>query len=275
MMPYSQEATQSFAKQIFAFLQIKEENHVLEITLNRPEKKNALNPTMVNELAYALSYAHHNRDVRAVVLAANGTIFCAGADLKAFMAKNTETTSTIPAPTAEVVIGNLFKNLHRPCIAKMNAPLYAGGHLLVCGCTHVVATPAVSFSLPEVKRGLWPMQVMQSLLAIMPARKMLDWCMRAYKIDAEEAQQLGLVSHLVNDVEELDKRVNELVADIVSKAPAAIKLGLQAYQELQNIKADEAHGYLKKMLGEVLQTQDAMEGIMAFQQKRAPVWKGK
>src|SRR3972149_2507358 len=117
-MIYTAGQTSKFNNQKFAHLLIDEKTHVLTITLNRPEKKNAMNPVMINEIAYALSYAHYNNDIWAVVIAANGDVFCSGADLKSFSGQTEETVSTVPEPVSEIVLGNVFNGLHKPCIAK-------------------------------------------------------------------------------------------------------------------------------------------------------------
>lgn len=270
-MVYSAEQTRDFAQQKFAFLLVEQTDHCLNLTLNRPAQKNALHPVLVNELAFALSYAHHNSDIWVVVLAATGNVFCAGADLKAFM-QSDDIPSSIPVPAEQVIIGDLFKQLHKPCIANVHAPVYAGGLLLVGGCTHVVAAPSVTFALPEVKRGIFPFQVMESLLSIMPARKVLDWCMRAQTLTATDALEYGLVTQITDNTQQA---VADLVAEICQYAPLAINKGLKAYSEIQQMPAQERHRYLHTMLMETLSTEDAMEGIMAFQQKRPPIWKGK
>ena len=274
-MLYSYEQTTLLHQQTFAHLRVVESEHRLNLSLDRPEKKNALNPTLLNELAYALSYAHHQTNIRVVVLSANGSVFCAGADLKSFGSGNdSETRSTIPPPPQQPIIGDLFAQLHKPCIARLHAPVYAGGLLLVCGCLYVVATEATFFDLPEVKRGLFPMQVMQSLLQVMPARRVLDWCIRARRLYAPEALREGLVTHLAANDTELDTTIDDLCYDICQNSPAAIRMGLKAYDGLRSRTAAEAHAYLSDMLLQTLQTQDAIEGIKAFQQKRPPIWTG-
>lgn len=272
-MLYTAEQTNNISNHTFAHLLLKEENKTLTITLNRPEKKNALSPTLFRELAFALNYAHYSKNVWVVVIDASGDVYCAGADLKAFKGAEEETGSTIPVPPNEVVLGDIFNSLHKPCIAKVHAPVYAGGFLIVCGCTHVIASPNATFSLPEVKRGLFPFQVMQSMLNIMPARAALDFCIRAKTVDANEAEKLGLVSKVVA-LEKLEAEVQTLVDDILQYSPSAIRLGLKAFDELKNIPANEAHAYLKSMLGEAVKTKDAAEGIMAFSEKRKPNWTG-
>jgi enoyl-CoA hydratase/carnithine racemase len=98
MKLYTKEQSLALEQQIFAHLLVEQNGHVLTITLNRPEKKNAMNPVLFREIAYALHYAHFNHEVWVVVIQANGDIFCAGADLKAFLASGSETNSTIPEP---------------------------------------------------------------------------------------------------------------------------------------------------------------------------------
>ena len=272
-MLYTSEQLAELKNQTFAHLLVEEKNHLLTVILNRPEKKNALNPVLFNELAYALTYAHYNRETWGVVIAANGDVFCAGADLKAFSGVTEKATSTVPQANGEVVIGNVFNALHKPCIAKVHAPVYAGGFLIVCGCTHVIATTNATFSLPEVKRGLYPFQVMQSLLQIMPARAVLDLCIRAKTLTAIDAEKIGLVSKVVEQ-NKLEEEVQSLVNEIFQFSPSAIRLGLEAFDNLKNIPVAEAHSYLKQMLGECIQTEDAVEGMAAFIEKRKPIWKG-
>jgi enoyl-CoA hydratase/carnithine racemase len=272
-MLYNKEEALKFREYTFAHLLSEEKDHLLTLTLDRPEKKNALNPTLFKELAYALNYAHYNRDIWAVVIAAKGDVFCAGADLKAFAGQSEATTSTVPEPAAEIVIGDVFNELYKPCIAKVHAPVFAGGFLIVCGCTHVIASNHATFSLPEVKRGLFPFQVMYSMLQIMPPRQVLDFCMRAKSVSAVEAEKMGLVSKVVtSDI--LDEEVQSLVDDIFQYSPSAIRLGLQAYDDLKKLSGADAHKHMKKMLGEALQTEDAAEGLQAFMEKRKPVWRG-
>ncbi|MFN8285926.1 MAG: enoyl-CoA hydratase-related protein [Chitinophagales bacterium] len=273
-MLYTIDQIKTLKEQTFAHLLVEEKDHVLTLTLNRPDKKNALNEVLFREIAYALEYAHYTPEVWVVVLQANGDVFCAGADLKAFAGATSESISTVPMPNGEIAIGNVFNYLHKPCIAKVHAPVYAGGFLLICGCTHVVASNTAIFSLPEVKRGLWPFQVMQSMLNIMPARTIIDFCMRAKSLNAIEAEKIGLVSKAV-DPAKLNEEVQALVDDILQYSPSAIRLGLEAFELLRSTPQSEAHNRMKQMLSLTIQTEDAAEGIAAFMEKRKPVWKGK
>ncbi|MCB9033947.1 MAG: enoyl-CoA hydratase/isomerase family protein [Chitinophagales bacterium] len=273
-MLYRKEDISNFKEQHFAFLIVEENDHVLSITLNRPEKRNAFHMPLANELAYALAYAHYNNAIWSVIIKANGPTFCAGADLKAFAGDAiVENNSTIPMPKEMVKLGDEFNGLHKPCIAQVHADVYAGGFLMICGCTHVVAANTAKFGLPEVKRGIWPMQVMASLAPLMSARDLLDLCMCAKTIDANEAKRLGIVS-IVVEANDLEQTVQHLVDEIREQSPTAIRLGLQAFQEMQNLKHEAQHPYLHSMLMKVLSSKDAKEGLLAFKEKRAPNWTG-
>ncbi len=271
---YSKEQVANLHEYTFGYLLVEEKDHVLTLTLNRPEKKNAMNPVFMNEIVFALNHAKYNKDIWVVVLQANGDIFSAGADLKAFAGRGTEESgSTVPTPTDKVVLGDAFNSLYKPCIAKVHGNAYAGAFLLICGCTHVVASSNVTFSLPEVKRGIWPMQVMASLKPIVPARQLLDLCMRARTIYADEALTLGIATQVV-EPEALNTKVNDLVAELKTLSPTAIRMGLQAWNELKTVDEDKEHPYLLGMLQQILGTKDAAEGLQAFIEKRAPQWTG-
>jgi len=273
-MLYTQEQIANFSEQSFAYIIIEEKENVLTITLNRPDKRNAFHMPLANELAYALAYAHYNNAIWCVVLKANGPTFCAGADLKAFAGDDTtEKPSTIPMPKDMVKLGDEFNGLHKPCIAQVHGDVYAGGFLMIGGATHVIAVEGAKFGLPEVKRGIWPFQVMATLEPLMSARQLLDLCIRAKTLSAQEAKEIGLVSEVVN-AENLETRVSELVEDIKEQSPTAVRLGLKAFQEMKSKAAEDKHKYLHAMLMQCLQSKDAAEGLAAFKEKRKANWIG-
>ncbi|MCU0446188.1 MAG: enoyl-CoA hydratase-related protein [Microscillaceae bacterium] len=272
-MIFTHAQTAHLHTQTFAYIEVEEANHVLTIRLNRPQAKNAMSPTMVREYAFAMSYAHHHAHIWAVVFAARGDVWCAGADLKAMRGQEEANQSTIPMPEKDIVIGDLFAHIHKPVIAQVHAPVYAGGHLLIGGCTHVIATPKVFFALPEVKRGIFPFQVMDMLLKILPARKVLDWCITGGTMSAEQALTMGLVTELVEE-SRLEESVNQLISRIFENSPSAIRLGLKAFDEMRSVAEADKQAFLKWMLDQTIQTADAQEGLKAFAEKRAPNWTG-
>lgn len=271
MAYFESELVAKLHEQTFQFLIVEEANHTLTITLNRPDKKNALHPQMVNELAFAVEYANQNKEVWAVILKANGDVFCAGADLKAFQGVGEEINSSIPFPDEKVLINEFFNSLTKPCLAQVDHDVLAGGMLLMTGCNYVVAKPSVEFGLPEVKRGLFPFQVMSSLLEIMPARKVIDWCITGKRISANEALNDGLITHVTENTEE---KVNEILSTLFENSPNAIRLGLEAYKKLKEKDVKAENEYLFGMLIKAIGSKDAQEGILAFREKRNPNWIG-
>ncbi|MEO1258447.1 MAG: enoyl-CoA hydratase-related protein [Bacteroidota bacterium] len=268
---YTKEQTQNIHSQTFAFLEIKEADHVLTITLDRANKKNALHPQMVNEIAYAMHHAHFEKNIWVVVVQAKGNIFCAGADLKAMAGFIEENDSTISQPNGEVLIGEIFNKIHKPVIAKVTGDVYAGGFFFLAGSHVVVAQDDVKFGLPEVKRGLYPFQVMAALLKVMPARKVVDWCIRGYNLPVVEAEQYGLVSH-VSTQENIDAAVERIIDELKQNSPTAIKYGLEAFDKIRPAAAE--HKYLFGMLMKTIGTKDGQEGLKAFREKRKPEWTG-
>ena len=271
-MLYTADQTTQLPAEGFRYLLLSLDDHVLTITLNRPEKKNALHPPMLAELAFALAYAHYTSDVWLVVLAAAGDTFCVGMDLKALSDSKGETErASVPEPAGPVRLGELMAGLHKPCIARVQGPVYAGGFLLVGGSTYVIAAESATFSLPEVKRGLFPFQVLAVLLDIMPARTALDLCLRARTLSANDALAVGLVTDVV-PVDELDAAVLRLTAEMKQFSPTAIQFGLRAVQQLKNLPSDEQQVFLYEQFQQLQQTPDAQEGMAAFVEKRKARW---
>lgn len=271
-MLYTAEQTARLPVEGFRYVLTSLNDHVLTITLNRPEKKNALNPTMLNELAFMLAHAHYTADVWVVVLAASGDTFCAGMDLKS-LSLGDNAVASISEPSGPVRLGELMASLHKPCIARVQGAVYAGGFLLVGGSTYVIAAESATFTLPEVKRGLFPFQVLAILLDIMPARTALDLCLRAKTLTATDALGIGLATNVVS-TSELDVAVAQLADELKQFSPTAIQAGLRVYQQLKNLPSSEQQAFLYEQFVRLQQTPDAKEGMAAFLEKRKPNWTG-
>ena len=258
---------------VFEATEITIDGHVLSITLNRPEKRNAINTVMGNEIAYALSYALQEKNIRVVVIKAKGKVFCAGGDLATMSGKVAETTSTVPKIGGFDSISSLIRNLNKPVICKIQGSVYAGALLMVTNATHAIAVDDAKFAAPEIKRGIWPFMVMAGLFRVMPKRQGLDFIMRGEAIDAMTAEKYGLITQAVPK-DELDLRVDELANDIANLPPNTMKMGLEAYNQQDSMSFDEAIPYLNEQLKECLKSEDAKEGITAFFEKRQPTWIG-
>ena len=241
-------------------------NNILTITLNRPEKKNALNNVMMNELNYAFAYAKQESSIRVVVVAAEGNIFCAGADLT-----RTKSESNVPKLKNNDDISLSLRHLYKPVICKIQGSVYAGALLIVSNSTHAIAVKEAEFSAPEIHRGLWPFMVMAGLFRVMPKRAGLDFIMRGQPIDAYKAEKFGLINQSVNK-EHLDETVNSLAKELASLAPETMQFGLEAYEKQDSKSFNEALPYLQEQIAKCFEGKDAKEGISAFLEKRKPNW---
>ena len=250
----------------FQATKIKIENNILTITLNRPEKKNALNNVMMNEICYALSYAKQERDIRVVIIGAEGDVFCAGADLR-----REQSESNVPKIEGSDDISLLIRHLYKPVICQIQGSVHAGALLMVTNCTHAIAVESAKFSAPEILRGVWPHMVMAGLFRVMPKRAGLDFCMRGQAIDANKAKEWGLINESV-PADELESAVNELAKDLANLAPGTMQFGLEAYVNQDAMDFDDALPYLAKKSAETFAGPDAQEGIAAFLEKREPNW---
>ena len=275
MLFFKEEDVAKFDTVQFLYIKTFLKGNIFELTLSRPEKRNAFTPTMASEIAFSLAYAKSKIDIRCVIIKAEGPIFCAGADLNAFHDPTADQKNqTLPESIEEVRLGDAFASLHKPCIAQVEGSVFAGGFLIICGCTFVISVPDANFSLPEVKRGIWPMQVMASLLDIIPKRKILEMSITGKSYSAEEAKSFGLVTQIA-EKEVIEYEVNKLADLICSNAPYAIKSGMEAFQKISDIAENDRHNYLKAQLNKLLKSEDAKEGTAAFKEKRNPIWKGK
>jgi enoyl-CoA hydratase/carnithine racemase len=241
-------------------------NNIMTITLNRPEKKNALNNVMMNELNYALAYAKQESSIRVVVIAAEGNIFCAGADLT-----RTKSESNVPKLKNNDDISLSLRHLYKPVICKIQGSVYAGALLIVSNSTHAIAVKEAEFSAPEIHRGLWPFMVMAGLFRVMPKRAGLDFIMRGQPIDVSKAEKFGLINQSVNK-EHLDEAVNSLAKELASLAPETMQFGLEAYEKQDSKSFNEALPYLQEQIAKCFEGKDAKEGISAFLEKRKPNW---
>src|ERR1700744_551049 len=183
------------------------------ITINRPEKRNAMNADVISRLAKGYRDAHDDKDVRVIVLTGTGDkAFCAGADLQNTGAAFAADFSKPNVPYADLL--RLSQNATKPAIARVAGVCMAGGMGLLCMTDMAVAADHVIFGLPEVKVGVFPMQVLALLQAIAPPRLINEWALTGEPFDARAAQEAGLLNYAV-PAEELDAKWDGLINRIV------------------------------------------------------------
>jgi enoyl-CoA hydratase/carnithine racemase len=247
---------------------------VARLTINRPERRNALSWSVVGELRRRVAEARVDPAVRVLVLTGAGDrAFCAGADLSGMAAG----AGYLDLHDARGELASLFGalwDLGKPTIARVRGFALAGGMGLALACDLVVAADDARFGTPEIDVGLWPYMITVPLVRSMPPKKALELMMTGRRVDAAEAERIGFVTTVV-PVDELDAAVDELAATLAAKSPAVMRLGRTAFYAVWDQAADEALRYLHPLLTVTTSTEDAAEGIAAFAEKRPPVWKGR
>jgi len=243
------------------------------ITINRPDKRNALNGDVIAGITQGYREAHDDTDVRVIVLTGAGDkAFCAGADLQNSGAAFSFDFSKPNVDYADLL--RLAQNATKPAIARVGGACMAGGMGLLCMTDMAVAADHVVFGLPEVKVGVFPMQVMALLQRIAPPRLINEWALTGEPFDAKAAQAAGLLNHVV-PAAELDARVEWLIGRLVDKSPTAIRRGKYAMRAIAAMSFDQAIAYTESQIALLAMTEDAKEGLKAFAEKRKPVWPGK
>lgn len=256
----------------FAYVSFRLEQHHLTICLDRRQKKNAINEIVKRELGLLMTYAANDSEVWTVSIEAKGTVFSAGADLSTFLGKkDLNSGSTVPEELNEIIIGDLFSQLNKPCLAIIEGDVYAGGFLLFSMCTHVFANETIQFTLSEVHRGIWPFQVMAALLRHLPDKFVLQWCMEGTTMTAQKLMEKGLIDELITNADR-DKKKQDWIDRLHRGAPTAIQLGISSYEALNKVQESDRHAFLNQCLQQCVQTPNAIEGMMAFREKRQPNW---
>src|ERR1700710_977941 len=243
------------------------------ITIHRPEKRNAINGDVIAGISKGYRDAHADAAVRVIVLTGAGDkAFCAGADLQHTGAAFAKDFARPNVDYADLL--RLSQNATKPSIARVGGVCMAGGMGLLCMTDMAIAADHVIFGLPEVKVGVFPMQVMVLLQSIAPRRLVNEWALTGEPFDAKSAQSAGLLNYVV-PAAELDAKIDWLISRIVDKSPTAIRRGKYAMRAIASMSFDKSIAYTESQSALLAMTEDAKEGLKAFAEKRKPSWPGK
>jgi enoyl-CoA hydratase/carnithine racemase len=247
---------------------------VATITLNDPDTRNALSPELLGGLISAFEQARDAQDVRCVVLASSHErTFSSGAALGGFSAD---------APLVEKHFGSerfvgLFKligQLGKPTVCAARGHVLAGALGIVLACDLIVAGEGATFGTPEINIGTFPFMIMALIYRNVPRKKANELLLLGERWDAQQALAAGIVNKVVPD-DQLDAAVAEWAGKLASKSPVIMRLGKEAMRRQLDMPLDDALDYLRAQLSLALSTEDIVEGVTAFFEKREPQWKGR
>jgi len=254
-------------------LSISNTGGVCTLTLNRPEVRNAFNDEVIQQLKAAFESVGENSDVRAVVLAAEGPAFCAGADLNWMrrMADYTRDENLADAGQLAAMLKAIYE-CPKPTIAAVQGDVFAGGMGLVAACDMAVSVRTATYCLSEVKLGLIPATISPYVIRAMGARAAHRYFLTAERFSAEEAHRIGFVHELV-DADALDAKVAELAAALVSASPAAVRACKRLVQDVAEREIDAALiAATVEGIADIRASDEGREGVASFLQKRKPAW---
>ena len=252
-------------------LAIEQRGPVAHWTLNRPEKRNALSRHLLSELEQAITRVATDETVRVVVLAAKGTVFCAGHDLAEMTDCPEQEYRDLFALCSRVMLG--LRRLPQPVIARVQGTATAAGCQLVAACDLAVAAEEATFATPGVKIGLFCTTPMVPLVRAVPTKSALEMLLTGKPITSRRALELGLVNRVV-PASGLDEAVKEFADAICMTSPLTIRLGKKAFYEQLGQSEEAAYEQAVSVMTKNALAHDAQEGMKAFLQKRRPIWKG-
>jgi enoyl-CoA hydratase/carnithine racemase len=247
----------------------------LWLTIDREERRNALNESVLDGLRAGVTQADQATEIRAVVITGAGEkAFCAGGDLK----PNAEGDpfGIDPAERDNPVV-KLFRAMvgsRVPVIARVNGHALAGGFGLVCACDFAIVADHARLGVPEARIGIFPLMILPFMLRTVPRRKLLELCVTGEPMSAAEALAHGIVNHVV-PTSALDQKVDALISSIAASSPTAISVGRRALATIDGLPVDAGLEYAQRVLPQLARTEDAREGFRAFNEKRSPVWPGR
>ena len=253
-------------------LLVETRGDVIWMTINRPDRRNAMNDAVIAGITDTIARATRDEAARAIVLTGVGDkAFCAGADLQ------TGKSFQFNYATPNLAFANLLRTANRstvPLVARVNGACMAGGMGLLAMCDMAVGADHATFGLPEVKVGIFPMQVLTVLQRILPSRVLYEMALTGEPISAAEARLVGLLNYLV-PAAELDTKLEWLLGRLTDKAPAAIRRGRYTMRRIESMSFEESMSFTESQIGLVSMTHDAVEGLTAFREKRKPTWTGR
>lgn len=248
------------------------EKNTARVTFNRPEVHNAFNDTMINELAIVFDDIDKNKDIRVVVLTGAGKSFCAGADLN--WMRRVKDYSYEDNLKESLDLAEMLYKIYaspKPTIARVNGAAIGGGTGLVAVCDIAIAAVSAKFSFSEVKLGLIPACISPYVLKKCGEGKCREFFLTGERLTAEKACAAGLLNAVV-PLEEIDSTVGDVVNQLISSGPEAIKKCKELLHSVPTLSFDDVKKYTAEVIAQLRVSKEGQEGMAAFLEKRKPRW---
>jgi enoyl-CoA hydratase/carnithine racemase len=255
----------------YDYLKFASEGQVGIVTLNRPEKRNALSLELLQELSTLLTNIGGSNDARVVIIKGEGRVFCAGHDISQLVNQEVAFYNAIFDTCVEVM--DKIQRLPQPVIAQVHGVATAAGCQLVAACDLAVAEEDTLFGTPGVKIGLFCTTPGVPLVRAIGRKRALEMLLTGRMISAHEAEQYGLINK-VAPADQLAAETRALAEKIAEASPLTVSIGKEAFYTQVNLTDAQAYDYAKQVIVNNLFAEDAKEGLSAFLEKRKPVWKG-
>jgi enoyl-CoA hydratase/carnithine racemase len=259
-------------RQTYEHILFEMDGTIARLTMNRPEKRNALSLAHMQELIHCLKATGEGNEAQVVVLGGNGPAFCAGHDLSEMVGRDPEFYRHLFDVCCELM--ETVQAIPQPVIARVHGVATAAGCQLAATCDLVVASEEARFATPGVKIGLFCSTPMVALSRSVGQKKAMEMLLTGDFISAEEALSKGLVNKVVA-ADELDSETQRLAEKIAEASPLVVGVGKQAFYRQIEMPVEQAYAYTKEIMSFNASFADAQEGICAFLEKRKPEWKGR
>ncbi len=249
---------------------------IVVLTLNRPKARNALSLSMLTSLRQAFDTIGRDTSVAAIVLAANGPVFCSGHDLKEMTARRGDADGgkaffDLTMTTCAAMMQSIVK-CPRPVIAAVEGPASAAGAQLIATCDMAVAAASATFTTPGVNIGLFCSTPMVALSRNLPRKRVMEMLLLGEALDAQSAAEFGLVNRVV-EASKVREEAISMARTIASKSRMTVAIGKEAFYRQVEMPLGDAYDYAARVMVENMMIRDANEGICAFIEKRPPTWK--
>lgn len=253
-------------------LTLAREDSAAILTLNRPQRRNALSLALMLEMIAALDEIAAQRDVRAVILAAAGKVFCSGHDLSEMTGRDINEYRRVFDVCSELMLK--IQAIPQPVIAEVQGVATAAGCQLVAACDLAISAEEAWFATPGVKIGLFCTTPMVALTRAVGRKRALEMLLTGDPVDARTAAEWGLINRAV-PAAELCAATRKLAAKVAEASSLVTAIGKQAFYTQIDLDQPKAYAYAKEVMSMNALAADAQEGIAAFLEKRAPCWTGK